>query len=138
MKISIINKSKMVSRGHSALTKIKSNQTKAMDNITLCLAIIIGAGLENGYRIELPYSEFAAFIGIIVKTVKDDDCLAVVSMPPDSPLGVCTGVRNISGNSIHTITNIDKELFNEVEIMITKVKPDTRPQYAVDFATKLL
>lgn len=138
MEITKIKKDEIVRIGHEALGKVRYNHPIELDNITLTLAMIIGNGLDSGYKIKLPFAEFTDFSDLIIRTVREKDLIAVISIPPNTPMNVLNKIRGLIDNSIHTITNIDKALINESIICLIGIKPDRREEYAVDYATRLL
>ena len=138
MEITKVNKDEIISVGREALGKIKNNELAVLDNITITLALIIGAGLDKGYKIRIPFYEFSDFSGLITKVAKVESCIAVISIPRNPPLNVLNGIRGVTDNAIHAITNIDKTLISETVIHLTGIKPERREEYAIDYATKLL
>lgn len=138
MEISRVKKEIIISVGREALSKVKSNELDVLDNITLTLALIIGAGLETGYRIRVGFYEFSDFTEIITKVAKSECCITVISIPYNPPLNVLNGIRELTDNTIHSITNVDKTLISEAVIYLTGVKPDCREEFSIDYATKLL
>ena len=138
MEITKVNKDEIISVGRDALGKVRNNELDVLDNITITLALIIGAGLDKGYKIRIPFYEFSDFSGLITKVAKAESCIAVISIPRNPPLNVLNGIRKVSDNAIHSITNIDKTLISETVIHLTGIKPERREEYAIDYATKLL
>ncbi len=138
MEITKVNKDEIISVGRDALGKVRNNELDVLDNITITLALIIGAGLDTGYKIRIPFYEFSDFSGLITKVAKVESCIAVISIPRNPPLNVLNGIRKVSDNAIHAITNIDKTLISETVIHLTAIKPERREEYAIDYATRLL
>lgn len=138
MEVTKVNKDELISTGREALGKIRNNDRYTLDNITLTLAFIIGAGLDRGYKIKIPFYEFCDFSGLLTKVAKAEDCIAVISIPRNSPLNVLNSIRSISDNAVHSITNIDTSLNSEAVIYLTGIKPERREEYAIDYAAKLL
>ena len=93
MEITKVNKDEIISVGREALGKIKNNELAVLDNITITLALIIGAGLDKGYKIRIPFYEFSDFSGLITKVAKVESCIAVISIPRNPPLNVLNGIR---------------------------------------------
>lgn len=138
MEITKVNKDEIISVGREALSKVRNNELDVLDNITITLALIIGAGLDTGYKIRIPFYEFGDFSRLITKVAKAESCIAVISIPRNPPLNVLNGIRGVSDNAIHAITNIDKTLTSETVIHLTGIKPERREEYAIDYATRLL
>lgn len=137
MEITKVNKDEIICVGREALGKVRNNELDVFENITLSLALIIGAGLD-GYRIRIPFYEFSDFSDLITKVTKAETCIALISIPRNPPLNVLNGIRRITDNAIHSITNIDKALINEAVIYLTGIKPERREEYAIDYAIKML
>ena len=86
MEITKVNKDEIISVGREALGKVRNNELDVLDNITLTLALIIGAGLDTGYKIRIPFYEFSDYSGLITKVAKAESCIAVISIPRNPPL----------------------------------------------------
>ena len=138
MEIKKVNKAEIIIAGREAMSKVKSHNLDVLDNITLTLAVIIGVGLKTGYRVKIPFYEFSDFSELITKVTKAESCIAVISIPRNSPLYVLNSIRGLTDNAIRSITNIDKTLNNETVIYLIGITPDRREEYAIDYAITLL
>ena len=102
------------------------------------IAKIIAACYNIGFKMTVSYDEFYDFFNMMKRRVKGTECVVVISVPKNPPVGILNSVRVLCDNSIGSITNVDADLENTVAVYIIDVKPDRRKEYAVDYATKLL
>lgn len=109
-----------------------------MNHITVCLAKIIAIGEDKGCRLSLRYSEFFEFIDDIIQRVRKRDCILIISIPVNPPVGMLDRVRTLCDNSLDSITITAKELSDTMVIYTVGVKPDRRKEYAIDYAIRFL
>ena len=138
MEITKVKNTNIVGIGYEAMEKTPERKTDVLNHITVCLAKIIAVGEEKGYRLSLRYSEFFDFIDDIIHRVKKNDCILLISIPVNPPVGMLDKVRTLCDNSLDSITITEKELTDAMVIYTVGIKPDRRKEYAIDYATKLL
>lgn len=138
MEITRAKSKDIVDIGYEAMRKTPESRTDALNHITVCLAKIIAIGEEKGYRLSLRYNEFFDFIESIIQRVKKKDCVLIISIPFNPPVGMLDRVRALCDNSLGSITLTEKELKDTMVIYAIGIKPDKRKEYAVDYAARLL
>lgn len=138
MEIIRMKNDSIINIGYEAMKKTPERRTDALNHITVCLAKIIAIGEEKGCRLSLRYSEFFDFIDDIIQRVKKKDCILIISIPANPPVGMLDRVRTLCDNSLDSITITAKELTDTMVIYAVGIKPDRRKEYAIDYAAKLL
>lgn len=138
MEITRAKSKDIVDIGCYDMRKTTESRTDALNLITVCLAKIIAIGEENGYRLSLRYSEFFDFIESIIQRVRKKDCVLIICIPSNLPIGMLDRVRALCDNAIDSITVSEKELKDTIVIYAVGIKPDCRKEYAVDYAARLL
>lgn len=138
MEITRAKSNEIVNIGYDAMKKTPESRTDALNHITVCMAKIIAIGEEKGYRLSLRYSEFFDFIESIIHRGRKKDCLLIISIPSNPPVGMLDRVRTLCDNSLDSITVTEKELKDTMVIYAVGIKPDKRKEYAIDYAARLL
>lgn len=138
MEITRAKSKDIVDIGYEAMRKTHECSTDALNHITVCLAKIIAIGEEKGYRLSLRYSEFFDFIESIIQRVRKKDCVLIISIPSNPPVGMLDRVRTLCDNSLDSITVTEKKLKDTMVIYAVGIKPDKRKEYAIDYASRLL
>lgn len=138
MEITRAKSKDIVDIGYEAMRKTPESRTDALNHITVCLAKIIAIGEEKGYRLSLRYSEFFDFIESIIQRVKKKDCVLIISIPFNPPVGMLDRVRTLCDNAIDSITVTEKEQIDTMVIYAVGIKADKRKEYAIDYAARLL
>ena len=138
MEIIKVKKDRIINIGYEALKITSEKRTDVLNHITVCLAKMIAIGEEKGCRLSLRYSEFFDFIDDIIQRVKKKDCILIISIPANPPVGMLDRVRTLCDNSLDSITITAKELSDTMVIYTVGVKPDRRKEYAIDYAIRFL
>ena len=138
MEIIRVKNDSITNIGYEAMKKTPERRTEALNHITVCLAKIIAIGEEKGCRLSLRYSEFFDFIDDIIQRVKKKDCILIISIPANPPVGMLDKVRTLCDNSLDSITITEKEFKDIMVIYYINLKPDCRKEYTIDYATSFL
>ena len=138
MEIIRMKNDSIINIGYEAMKKTPERRTDALNHITVCLAKIIAIGEEKGCRLSLRYSEFFDFIDDIIHRVRQKDCILIISIPANPPVGMLDKVRTLCDNSLDSITITEKEFKDIMVIYYINLKPDCRKEYTIDYATRLL
>ena len=138
MEITRVKINNIVDIGYEAMKKIPERRTDVLNHITVCLAKIIAIGEGKGCRLSLRYSEFFDFIDDIIHRVRQKDCILIISIPANPPVGMLDKVRTLCDNSLDSITITEKEFKDIMVIYYINLKPDCRKEYTIDYSTRLL
>lgn len=138
MEITKVKNTNIVSIGYEAMKKTPEKRTDALNYITVCLAKIIAIGEDKGCILSLRYSEFFDFIDDIIQRVRKSDCILIISIPVNPPVGMLDRVRTLCDNSLDSITITERDLKDTMVIYTVGIKPDRRKEYAIDYAAGLL
>lgn len=138
MEIKRIPTSDIIDIGYETQNKLRDTQVDAFNNITVSIAKIIEVCFKVGFLMRVSFDEFNDFFIMIKRRIKETDCVVVISLPKNPPVKILDGVRVLCDNSIRSITNVDNNLIQNLNIYIVDVRPENREIYSVDYATKLL
>ena len=126
MEIIRMKNDSIINIGYEAMKKTPERRTDALNHITVCLAKIIAIGEEKGCRLSLRYSEFFDFIDDIIQRVKKKDCILIISIPANPPVGMLDRVRTLCDNSLDSITITAKEQNSSTDLPTLKTLRDSR------------
>lgn len=122
------------------LTVNSPNHLKTRENDKKCIASILVLCKEYGYRYTIKESKFFDFIDMVIRQVKFEESVVVVSAPSsDSFMTVTEKLRLLNKYAFESMAAPDESLCDEYIIYcISLDREKYRERYDIDYATKLL
>lgn len=139
MEVVKITSNELANRAKS-LTQNSPEHKKTWDNDKRCIASILVLCKANGYRYRIKENEFFDFIDMVIRQIKYEESVVVISAPSSELLiTVNEKLRTIKKYAYESMTATDKTLCDEYIIYCIGLDREKfKERYDVDYATKLL
>lgn len=114
MQIKRVPASDIIDIGYKTQNKLRDTQGDVFNNITVSIAKIIEVCFNFGFLMSVSFDEFNDFFLMIMRRIKETECVVVIMLPKNPPVKILDGVRVLCDNSISSITTVNNTLIQNL------------------------